>query len=207
MCGIAGYFGKGNKEIINRMARTLRYRGPDDFGVFADELAGLGHTRLSIIDLSARAHQPMSNSSRTVWIAFNGEIYNFKELRKKLIKEGYKFKSASDTEVIIYLYEQYGERVFSMLDGMFALAIYDQRRKRIILYRDIENVCSSDPASGKTLIVGLKITDDISSMKSSLIVSSTRIIVDASSKSERTSTLFLDPAEDKTTESVIERER
>lgn len=136
MCGIAGYFGQGNQETLAKMTKTLSYRGPDDSGIFCDEKIGLGHTRLSIIDLSSSGHQPMSNQAQTIWLVFNGEIYNFKDLQKNLEKKGYKFKSTSDTEVIIHLYEEYGENLFSKLNGMFALAIYDQTKKKIILARD-----------------------------------------------------------------------
>lgn len=136
MCGIAGYYGVGDRKILERMNQTLNHRGPDDEGFFADEKCGLGHRRLSIIDLSAGGHQPMSNEDQSIWIVFNGEIYNFKELRAELESKGYKFKSNSDTEVIIYLYEEMGERLFTKLNGMFAIALYDKNKQKIILARD-----------------------------------------------------------------------
>lgn len=136
MCGIAGYYGKGNEDVLIQMTSKLKYRGPDDSGFFANKQIGLGHTRLSIIDLSPAGHQPMSNEKKNIWIVFNGEIYNFQKLREDLIQKGYKFKSSTDTEVIIYLYQEYGENVFSKLDGMFAIAIYDNRKEKMILARD-----------------------------------------------------------------------
>ncbi len=137
MCGIAGFIGKGNKEILQAMTNAIKYRGPDDRGFFIKDNVGLAHCRLSIIDLSPAGHQPMSNLQGTIWIVFNGEIYNFQELREELIKKGkYKFRSQTDTEVIIYLYEEYGEEAFSKLNGMFALAIYDFRCGKLILARD-----------------------------------------------------------------------
>ncbi|MCK5416136.1 asparagine synthase (glutamine-hydrolyzing) [Candidatus Parcubacteria bacterium] len=135
MCGIAGYFGKGNRDALSEMTKTLHHRGPDDEGFFVDKNVGLGHKRLSIIDLSLAGHQPMSNENDTVWLVFNGEIYNFKDLREEL-KGRHNFKSNTDTEVIIHLYEEIGERVFEKLNGMFAIAIYDKRKSKIILARD-----------------------------------------------------------------------
>ncbi len=136
MCGIAGYVGLGNRDILSKMIRTVDYRGPDDRGFFVKNNLGLAQCRLSIIDLSSAGHQPMSNPKETIWIVFNGEIYNFQELREGLIKKGYEFRSQTDTEVIIYLYEEYGEEVFSKLNGMFALTIYDFRYDKLILARD-----------------------------------------------------------------------
>ena len=135
MCGIAGYYGEGNLAVLEKMTRTIHYRGPDDEGFFVDGEVGLGQRRLKIIDLSERAHQPMSNEDGTVWITFNGEIYNFKELRKTLDGR-HNFKSDSDTEVIIHLYEEAGLKAFERLSGMFALAIYDKRANRLVLARD-----------------------------------------------------------------------
>ncbi|MFH1523290.1 MAG: hypothetical protein ABIE43_05775 [Patescibacteria group bacterium] len=135
MCGIAGFWGSGNKEILAKMTDKLHHRGPDDEGFYFDGTIGLGHKRLSIIDLSSAGHQPMSNEDGSVLIVFNGEIYNFQELREKL-KEKHNFKSKTDTEVIIHLYEEIGDQVFSKLNGMFAIAIFDKKRKKIILSRD-----------------------------------------------------------------------
>jgi asparagine synthase (glutamine-hydrolysing) len=135
MCGIAGYCGQGDKDILLKMTNTLYHRGPDGSGVFVSGQTGLGHRRLSIIDLSDAGGQPMTNEDGSVAVAFNGEIYNFLELRKKLEKN-HKFKSKTDTEVIAHLYEEIGEKVFSELNGMFAIAIWDENKKELILGRD-----------------------------------------------------------------------
>ena len=135
MCGIAGYFGHGDERVLKNMGNQLRHRGPDDEGFYLKGNVGLAHRRLSIIDLSQKAHQPMSNEDDTVWLTFNGEIYNFRELRTKL-SVAHLFKSSTDTEVIIHLYEELGTKVFSEIDGMFALALYDAKTEKIILARD-----------------------------------------------------------------------
>jgi len=140
MCGIAGKFNFNDipvkeTDILN-MVKSLKHRGPDDNGVFIDRKIGLGHTRLSIIDLSQNGHQPMSDASGRYWITFNGEIYNFLDLRKELEKDGIKFRSNSDTEVIIYLYEKYGPDCLHRLRGMFAFAIYDKEKQELFLARD-----------------------------------------------------------------------
>ncbi len=136
MCGIAGYFGQGDQEILEKMTKTLRHRGPDDEGFYLADKVGLGHRRLAIIDLSSAGHQPMSNEQKNIWLVFNGEIYNFRELRQELISQGYKFKSNSDTEVIINLYATEGVEAFKKLNGMFALALYDAHQDKLILARD-----------------------------------------------------------------------
>lgn len=136
MCGIAGFIGEGSRDELDRMITAIKYRGPDDKGIFCEGGVGLAHARLSIIDLSPAGHQPMFNYDRSIGIIFNGEIYNFKELRDKLIEKGYKFKSNSDTEVIIYLYRDSGEACFEKMNGMFAIAIYDFRKNKLILARD-----------------------------------------------------------------------
>lgn len=135
MCGIAGYYGQGDREILKKMTRTLRHRGPDDEGLFVDNRVGLGQRRLAIIDLSPLGHQPMCNEDESVWISFNGEIYNYKKLRE-LLKNQHKFKSLSDTEVIVHLYEEIGEKVFSKLEGMFAISLYDKNKDTMFLARD-----------------------------------------------------------------------
>ncbi len=135
MCGIAGYYGAGDRKILERMSQSLRHRGPDDQGFFVKDNIGLAHRRLSIIDLSPAASQPMANEAGDVWLVFNGEIYNFKELRKDLIGR-HNFKSESDTEVIIHLYEEIGLEVFSKIQGMFAVALYDLKSNKLILARD-----------------------------------------------------------------------
>jgi asparagine synthase (glutamine-hydrolysing) len=143
MCGIGGFLIAGpslpTAELEGRlwaMIGTLRHRGPDDEGVWTDGQAGLAHARLSIIDLSRAAHQPMASADGSVWISYNGEVYNFAELRQELGGLGYRFRSRSDTEVIVNGWHAWGPRIFSRLRGMFALAIWDQRSRRLILARD-----------------------------------------------------------------------
>ncbi|MDO8669449.1 MAG: asparagine synthase (glutamine-hydrolyzing) [Candidatus Buchananbacteria bacterium] len=135
MCGIAGFHGSGNHEIIKNMTRSLAHRGPNDENFYNFENLYFGFRRLSIIDLSTGG-QPMSNEDDTVWIIFNGEIYNFLELRSDLEKKGHRFKSKTDTEVIIHLYEEKGEDFLASLNGMFALALWDQKRRKLIVVRD-----------------------------------------------------------------------
>ncbi len=120
------------------MVNVLYHRGPDDCGVWTQGNVGLGQSRLSIIDLSPLAHQPMSNEDCTVWLAFNGEIYNFVELRERLVKQGHIFRSRMDGETIIHLWEEEGEQCVEKLNGMFALAIWDARRQVLFLARDRE---------------------------------------------------------------------
>jgi asparagine synthase (glutamine-hydrolysing) len=140
MCGIAGivYFDPQRQVdpgLIAQMTSTLAHRGPDGDGVHLDGPVGLGHTRLSIIDLST-GDQPMTNEDGSVWIVFNGEIYNFHELRKELLSKGHIFRSQSDTEVIVHLYEEFGAECVARLRGMFAFAIWDSKRKRLFIARD-----------------------------------------------------------------------
>ncbi len=134
MCGIAGFLGKGDTQTLLRMAATLSHRGPDDSGTWLQNEVGLAHARLSIIDLSPLGHQPMQGS-RSV-ISFNGEIYNYKELRSELEEQGVTFTSKSDTEVILRLYEAYGTEAFQKLQGMFAFALYDTKEESLYLVRD-----------------------------------------------------------------------
>ena len=137
MCGIAGFLGAGDEKTLGKMNAALGRRGPDDHGTYLHDGAGLAHTRLSIIDLSASGHQPMKSASGNTVITFNGEIYNFPELRRELEAGGtYLFRSNTDTEVILALYEKYGVEAFSRLNGMFAFALYDVRKKSLILVRD-----------------------------------------------------------------------
>ncbi len=117
------------------MLAVMRHRGPDGQGVYLGGRVGLGHLRLSIIDLSTGA-QPLANEDGSVWIVFNGEIYNYPELRKQLLARGHQFKTTSDTEVIIHLYEERGEECIKDLRGMFAFAIWDEPRQRLFLARD-----------------------------------------------------------------------
>lgn len=137
MCGIAGFAGEGNRQVLEKMAQALAHRGPDDSGTFFAHAVGFAHTRLSVIDLSPFGHQPMESASGSTVIIFNGEIYNFKELRAEIERIGkYTFLSNSDTEVILALYEEIGEEVFSRLDGMFAIALYDKKEEKVFLVRD-----------------------------------------------------------------------
>src|SRR5271167_1610925 len=143
MCGIGGYLLRGatlprdaGEARLWAMIATLRHRGPDDEGVWTDDRAGLAHARLSIIDLSPAGHQPMGSAGESVWITFNGEIYNFVEIRRELEAAGYRFGSRSDTEVIVNGWHAWGPRIFSRLRGMFALALWDRRTRRLILARD-----------------------------------------------------------------------
>jgi asparagine synthase (glutamine-hydrolysing) len=140
MCGVCGIFESQGEPVINRatlqaMANTIRHRGPDDEGFFINPGIGLGFRRLAIIDV-AGGHQPLSNEDGTVWIAFNGEIYNFQELNQQYLATGHSFRTRSDTETIVHLYEELGEACFAELRGMFAIALWDGRRKRLLLARD-----------------------------------------------------------------------
>jgi len=123
------------RETVHRMNESLRHRGPDDEGIFVGSGIGLGHRRLSIIDV-AGGHQPISNEDGTVWVMFNGEIYNYADLRKELLSRGHKFTTRSDTEAIVHLYEDYGEECFARLRGMFAIVIWDSNQRRLLLARD-----------------------------------------------------------------------
>jgi asparagine synthase (glutamine-hydrolysing) len=142
MCGIAGIYNISSKDRIDQvtlktMCDSISHRGPDGEGQFIDEEnhIGLGHRRLSIIDLSSGG-QPMSDPSEMVWLVFNGEIYNYLDLKNELIQKGYKFRTTSDTEVIIHMYREYGESAFVRLNGIFAFAIFDKIKKTLILSRD-----------------------------------------------------------------------
>jgi len=140
MCGICGQFNFARNqpvesETIRRMTRTMAHRGPDDEGYFLSGSLGLGFRRLSIIDL-AGGHQPMSDAQETVWIILNCEIYNFKELRAQLEQRGHSFRTRSDTEVIIHGYKEWGTEVLNHLNGMFGLAIWDLKKRRLVVARD-----------------------------------------------------------------------
>lgn len=137
MCGILGQFSDNidqNKFISNLL--KLKHRGPDDYGVYFDKNIALGHTRLSILDLSQEGHQPMMSFCNNYVIIYNGEIYNFQEIKKNLINKGYKFHSNTDTEVILNGFIEYREKLVNKLNGMFAFAIYDKRNNSIFLARD-----------------------------------------------------------------------
>lgn len=140
MCGICGQYNFRDQTPVSRqrvkaMADSIVHRGPDDEGYHFAEGLGLGFRRLSIIDLSG-GHQPMSDAEQTVWVVFNGEIYNFKELRNELEGFGHVFRTSSDTEVIVHGYKQRGLDVFNQLNGMFGVAIWDEGRRRLVLSRD-----------------------------------------------------------------------
>lgn len=135
MCGINGFNFK-NQQLIETMNKKIQHRGPDDEGVYLDDNISLGHRRLSIIDLSKKGKQPIFNEDKSLCIIFNGEIYNFRELRQGLEERGHKFSSNTDTEVILHLYEDYREKCPGMLNGIFAFAIWDVRQKKLFLARD-----------------------------------------------------------------------
>jgi len=141
MCGIAGklYFDptrRAEREVLERMNAVQVHRGPDDAGIHCQGPVGLAHRRLSIIDLSPAGHQPMANEDGTIWIVFNGEIYNFQDLRPGLLERGHRFRSRTDTEVILHLYEEQGVGCLASLRGMFAFAIWDGRNRQLFLARD-----------------------------------------------------------------------
>jgi asparagine synthase (glutamine-hydrolysing) len=140
MCGIAGKFAFGegatvSRDLLQRMCDSIIHRGPDDEGYYLNGPIGLGHRRLSIIDLDS-GKQPIANEDRTIWVVFNGEIYNYVELREFLVGRGHTFSTATDTEVIVHLYEEQGEQFLSSLRGMFAIAIWDERTQTLMLARD-----------------------------------------------------------------------
>ncbi len=138
MCGITGLINCGDEILLEKMTSIIEHRGPDDSGMkwFPNSNSGFGHRRLSIIDLSPLGHQPMSNDGGNLWITFNGEIYNYKEVRSQLTARGYKFKSHSDTEVIIKAYEEWGVDCLEKFNGMFAFAIYDIINRKLFAARD-----------------------------------------------------------------------
>ena len=140
MCGICGQYNFGDSSPVERrkleaMTRTIVHRGPDDEGYYVDGPLGFGFRRLSIIDFGG-GHQPMSDAEESVWVIFNGEIYNFHELRRELEGHGHVFRTNSDTEVIVHGYKQWGDEVLNRLNGMFGLAIWDARQRRLVLARD-----------------------------------------------------------------------
>src|SRR5262245_56949119 len=139
MCGIAGIIRWDQKPVVEgelrAMCRAMIHRGPDEEGIYIAGGVGLGMRRLSIIDL-ANGQQPVSNEDGTVWVVFNGEIYNYRELRRQLESRGHVFRTSSDTETIVHLYEDFGARAVDHLRGMFALAIWDDRNRQVLLARD-----------------------------------------------------------------------
>lgn len=139
MCGIAGLFHfdqtRADPQVLRRMLSPIRHRGPDAGGAYVDGGIGLGHVRLSIIDPEG-GRQPMSNEDRSLWVTFNGEIFNYLELRESLLRKGHRFATRSDTEVILHLYEEFGEDCVRHFNGQWALAVWDRRRRRLFLSRD-----------------------------------------------------------------------
>ena len=142
MCGIAGFIDprkslseSESELVVNRMMSRIRYRGPDDYGLFIDHGIVMGSVRLSIIDLSG-GNQPLSNEDRTLWIVYNGEVFNYIELRESLVKMGHRFRTHSDTEVVLHMYEEYGTAFLQYLNGQFAFAIWDVKKKECFFARD-----------------------------------------------------------------------
>jgi len=135
MCGICGIVGAEEKEVLRKMSDTIEHRGPDDHGYFFDNSVSIANRRLSIIDLST-GKQPIHNEDETIWITYNGEVFNFAELKKDLEKKGHRFYTHTDTETIVHLYEEYGDRCAEKLRGMFAFAIWDAKNKKTLLVRD-----------------------------------------------------------------------
>ncbi|WP_094226522.1 asparagine synthase (glutamine-hydrolyzing) [Methanolobus psychrotolerans] len=135
MCGICGFAGFEDEKLLKDMCSVIHHRGPDDNGMFLDSGIGLGHRRLSIIDLEG-GHQPVHNEDETVWVIYNGEIYNFLQLKADLVSKGHRFYTSSDTEVLVHLYEEYGDKLVHHLRGMFAFALWDMTKKRLLLARD-----------------------------------------------------------------------
>jgi asparagine synthase (glutamine-hydrolysing) len=140
MCGIAGIYNLNNQpidqKILREMLEIIKHRGPDDEGIFIDKNLGIGNKRLAIIDLSEAGHQPMSSEDKTLWIVYNGEIYNFIELRRELKKRGYRFRSNSDTEVILNSYKEWGSNCLDKFNGMWSFVIWDDKKKQLFCARD-----------------------------------------------------------------------
>src|SRR5215468_2035090 len=140
MCGIFGFFGcdsaqPASSAVLEEMAQSILHRGPDGGGIHCDGSLGIGMRRLSIIDLDTGS-QPLANEDGTVWVVFNGEIYNYRELRAELQARGHRFATASDTEVIVHLWEDVGARCVERLRGMFAFAVWDAHHRTLLLARD-----------------------------------------------------------------------
>src|SRR5439155_4613648 len=140
MCGIAGILNFSdapvNRTILGKMTSVLAHRGPDGEGIYLSGPVGLGHRRLAIIDLSPAGRQPMSNEKGTVWVTYNGEIYNFPEIRCELEARGHTFRSLTDTEVVIHAYEEWGVDCVHRFNGMFAFGLWDEPKRRLWLVRD-----------------------------------------------------------------------
>src|SRR5437588_1597221 len=142
MCGIAGIFNYADpdrpvdRELLVRMTRLLEHRGPDDEGFYVEGPIGLGHRRLSIVDLTPTGHQPMPNTDRACWITYNGEFYNHRTFRRRLILKGHTFRGTSDTETLLHLIEEEGPESLADVAGIFAFGYWDQRRAQLTLARD-----------------------------------------------------------------------
>src|SRR5262245_57327135 len=140
MCGIAGFVTLHPRQQVSgplgAMVGMLRHRGPDDEGEYRDGDVALGHRRLSVIDLTRAGHQPMANADASIWVTYNGEIYNYRELDAELKRRGYEYRSQSDTETIIHAYEEWGADCVQRFNGMFAFALWDRRRRRLFCARD-----------------------------------------------------------------------
>ena len=141
MCGIVAVLKFGDasvdERLLTRMRDSMYHRGPDDAGLYVQGGVGLGHRRLSILDLSPAGHQPMCNEDGSIWLVFNGEIYNYVELTADLRQRGHQFRSQTDSEVILHLYEELGERCVDELNGMFSFALWDARKRLLFGAREI----------------------------------------------------------------------
>ena len=140
MCGITGFYqfndSTDNKiNTLRSMLTRIKHRGPDESGIYLSDDIGMGSARLSIIDLSTGT-MPLSNEDESLWIVFNGEIFNYIELKEELLAKNHKFKTNSDTEVIVHLYEEYGPEFLNKLNGQFAIAIWDKNKQELFLARD-----------------------------------------------------------------------
>ena len=139
MCGIAGFFGNkipvASQDILRSMLTRIKHRGPDESGIYLSDKVALGSVRLSIIDLKSGT-MPLSDTDGRYWIVFNGEIFNYIELRSELMAKGYVFQTQSDTELIVNLYKEFGVEFLQYLNGQFALAIWDNAREELFLARD-----------------------------------------------------------------------
>ncbi|NEO86530.1 MAG: asparagine synthetase B, partial [Spirulina sp. SIO3F2] len=140
MCGICGVvYAEGDRtvesKLIEKMATTIIHRGPDQGGHYVQGNVGLGSRRLSIIDLG-NGQQPIHNETQTVWVVFNGELYNYRELTQSLTRRGHQFYTSSDTEVLVHAYEEFGDEFLEHLNGMFAFALWDTRQQRLLIGRD-----------------------------------------------------------------------
>ena len=188
MCGIAGLLKPPGQTVrpeeLAAMARALSHRGPDDEGFYSDGNLGFAHRRLAILDLSPAGRQPMSNEDGSVWVAYNGQLYGFRPLRERLQASGHRFRSHTDTEVLVHLYEEKGDALVEEIDGMFAFALWDSRRRRLLLARDRlgikplfyarrgEDVCFASELSALTVLPGVTLDLDLNAVAGFLYQSS-----------------------------------